>query len=98
MENGIPEEDQIHSLSRVVNVMFTQILSKFLGQKIKIINSKIFLLSIIIISKNSLLDLSSLPLQLETILQIALQDSEEPSSIFIVNQPVVEDTLSLMNP
>ena len=85
MENGIPEEDQIHSLSRIVNVMFTQILSKFLGQKIKIINSKIFLLSIIIISKNSLLDLSRLPFQLETILQITLQDSKEPISILLIN-------------
>lgn len=39
-----------------------------------------------------------LPLQLEIVLQVALQQAKEPGSILLIDQPVIKDTLCLMNP
>ena len=98
MKDSVSEEDQIHRLSRVVNVMLTKIFGEFLGESVKVVNSEILLLSIVIISKDSLLDLQWLPLELEAVLKIALNNGQKPTSVLLINQPVKENSLSLMNP
>ena len=98
MENCIFKEDKVHGLSRVVNIVFSKIFSELFRKDIKVINPKIFLMSIIIVTENDFFNVYLFPLKLETILEVALSDPEEPISIFVINQPIIENTLSLMDP
>lgn len=78
--------------------MFAKILTKLLWKRVKVIDSKIFLLGIAVVSEDSLLNLDGFPLKLETVLKISLENSEEPVPIFVIDQSVEENSLCFMNP
>ena len=98
MKNSISEEDKIHSFSWIINVVLAKILTKLLWKRVKVIDSKIFLLGIAVVSKDSLLNLDGFPLKLETVLKISLENSEEPVPIFVIDQSVEENSLCFVNP
>jgi len=98
MENGVFEEHKVHALARIVDVVFSKILSEFLRQVIKIIDSQILLLCVAVITKYNLFEIGLFPFKLEVVSQVALNYIEKPRSILFVNQSIVEDTLRFMNP
>ena len=85
MKDSISEEDKIHSFSWIINVVFAKILTKLLWKGVKVVDSKIFLLGIAVVSEDSLLNLDGFPLKLETVLKISLENSEEPVPIFVID-------------
>ena len=98
MKDCILEKHKIHAFSWVLNVVFPQIFCEFLGQIIKIVNSKIFLLSVAIITKDNLFDIGLLPFKLEVVGKIALNHIEEPRPVLFINQSIIKDTFRLMHP
>ena len=78
--------------------MFGQVLIQLLRQSFEVVNLDVLCLSVVVVTKHDVFDVRLFPLDLEVVLEVALHQTKEPSSVLVIDQPIVEDTLGLVNP
>ena len=98
MQNSILKEHKTHAFSWILPIMLCQVLSKFLWQGFNIINFNVFSMHIIIVPEQYFFYFLVFPFNLEIVLQIPLNNIEEPSSFFFFHQPIKEDSLGFVHP
>ena len=92
MHDGVLEKHQVHGFAWVLAVVLTEELSESLSKGIEILNTLVFLLHVGIVPEQNFLDVTIIPLKLEVVLDVALNECEEPLPILLIDQPIIENS------